>query len=238
VDDLLRLQIEPLARGGQNLHVGCGGQQFTQPADVVEQVFQVVEDEQQLALAQVADHLALQLAGAGGNLERGSQRGGQRFRLAGIGCGQRRKPDAVEKGWGERGGGFQRQAALAGAARPHDREQAAGRVGELLAHESHLRGAPDETGERGRQIVARSMQRGADAGVECGRLFGWFGVEGGAHHAAALLILGERRRVLAGARQRQHQLAVAFLAPAVEGQEPARGVDGGGVIRAVQIGRW
>ena len=51
VEDLLRLQIEPLARGGQNLHVGCGGQQIAQPADVVEQMFQVVEDEQQLALA-------------------------------------------------------------------------------------------------------------------------------------------------------------------------------------------
>jgi hypothetical protein len=79
---------------------------------------------------------------------------------------------------------------------------------------------PTKPVKRGRQVVARPAQRGADAGVECGRLFGWFGVEGGAHHAAALLILGHGRRVLAGARQRQHQLAIAFLAPAVEGQQP------------------
>ena len=159
----LGLQIQPLARGDQQLDERRLRQQLTQPTGLVEQVFQIVQHQQQLPIAHEVQHLPGQRRGAGrAHGQGGSQDRRQRVGLCGD-CGQRCKPDAVEEHGLAGAGRLHSQSGLAYAARPQQGQQPGVRRGQQAAQLGHFMLAADETGGGGRQVVARALAGRADA---------------------------------------------------------------------------
>jgi hypothetical protein len=136
----------------------------------------VIEQQQQRTIAQIAQQLAGEV---GRPIEREAERVGDHRRQQ-LGRGDRRKRHerdslwathrlcAIHQLWATRwvatmaGGHLERQAGLAHAARPGDRQQPANRVGQQVRHIGQLSLAPDERGRRGRQGrgAARRGRRG------------------------------------------------------------------------------
>ena len=136
------------------------------------------------------------------------------------------------------GGHLQGQAGLAHARRADDRHQAHVRPREQAGERGQLRGAAEQRRRRhrhGRPVGGRRRARpldraGAEARGERGRLGVGLGAELLGQHAAAALVLRQRRLALAAGGEEQHELPVGVLAPGVERQQPGGVVDPGGVV--------
>ncbi len=117
-------------------------------------------------------------------------------------------------------GGLQRQAGLAHAARPDQREQATVGVVEPLGDVGQFRRPPDEGGQLNGQVVRRLRWRGQRFGFDFPaqrlrsrrRRDAQFRFQG----AAARLVLGQGGAALAAQRQCAHQLLVRFFPPGLQ----------------------
>ena len=206
----LARQPQPLARGSQHAHICAPLHHVADDPHALQQMFQVVQDEQQGAAVQIGGELGDRLlGGAQAQPQRAGHRRADGLRLAHRG--QRDKADAVAKPRGQPFRGRNRQPRLADAARPGEREQPAIGARQHLANALDLGGAADERrgwcGQRarrrsGRRAVVRRMA----------------------------VVGGWRRR--AGQRIHRGQPLVAQLAP--RHLEKGRAVGGGNLQRLGQ----
>ena len=83
--------------------------------------------------------------------------------------------------------------------------------------------------------MPRPLHRGLDLLVQRGRFVGRLDIQFFLQQTPATFVLRQRGRALAGARQRQHQLAVRLLAPRVERKQPGRVADRTVVRAGIQV---
>jgi hypothetical protein len=119
------------------------------------------------------------------------------------------------------GGCAAREACLADAAWPGQRQQAAGRILQQLIDLSQFALASNQRCRRNRQVVSPFLARqfiGADFLEQPSCLFGGFCAQFIRQHAPARFVLRQRRAALPAQRQGTHQLAMRFLTPRIEFQ--------------------
>ncbi len=196
----------------------------------------VVNDEQQLLCAQIIR-------------QHGDQRHARRFaqikyprdRLRHergiVQCSKVNPPHAVLEALLRRefGRHLKREARFATTAYAGTSQQSRGGEQSLDLH--HLVLPPDKTGEQDGQVVARRCFglrefSVANALVQRGRFARWLDVQLLFQQTPTGLVLRERGAALPGARQQQHQLAMAFLVPRFQVEQPARVGNAGGIARA------
>ena len=154
--DGLAGNAQSLAAAGDDLEPGAGVQQlFDELGARFNQVLAVVDDQQQFLVAQVVQQ---QLVQRHAHLfAQAEDRGDGALDQRRIGDGrQLRDPDAVWKEMQGLCGDLQGEARLPGAARPDEREQAAGL--KPLARLLQLMLAADERGDLDRQVVRGCIQ--------------------------------------------------------------------------------
>jgi len=152
------MQVQALARRDQQLHFGRMGEDIGQHTRRLEHLLEVVQYQQHLFVAQVIQKLgALVLRPVEGRLERVDDGRDQQ-----VGRGDRRQLDGVHtllEGVDLLGSDLQRQARLADAARPDQRQQAAVRIGQQFGDAGALVLAAHERRGLGRQVVRARGQR-------------------------------------------------------------------------------
>ena len=198
-------------------------------------MLQVVEHQQKLFLAQEIDQLLARIAAG----QRDSKRFGygqrQSVALSRAGRRQGHKPDPVEEPRLGCRGHLQRQPGFARAAWTEEGQQPGVGGCQQAEQISLFALTADKARRRRGQIVARTAAGGADALVEGGGLVLGLGVEGLAERAATGDELSQGGAALSGAGQRQHQVAVRFLAPGVHGEKVRGGLDGGRVVAQAEL---
>ena len=243
--ELLAAHVQPLARGGEDRTRGAACTIVDDQPDPGEQMFDVIQDQQQALVAHEAQQHGRGVAALYGQVERASDREGQPLH-----GGQRRQldeEDTVGVG-GEAGAGqLQGQPGLAHPARAHQGQQ----PHLLLAQQSGERGqvglAPDQRRERRRQVMTgrrgitgrRCQGAAADALVQPARLHVGFDTQFLVQRLPAPLVLPEGRVALSQQRQPVHQLAVGRLVPGFQLQLAAgavahRRIVGGLLVRRGQ----
>jgi len=148
------LQIQPLARGDEQLHPGRARQDLGQQADAVrlQQMLNVIQHEQHLPVAQMLDQLIVRVSlalkrqpQAAGN---GRNKKGRRRKRR-----QRHKADAIRKAAPVHRRRLDRQTRLADAPCADQREQPAQRVVQQPAQCCQFRLSPQQRRQIGRQVV-------------------------------------------------------------------------------------
>lgn len=152
------VEVEAFARGDQQLDGRRCLKDFSEEGSTVEEVFEVIQQQQDMFVAQEADDLYLN--GFGGHERQIKRGGGGGGNL--IGQGDRRKRDEVdamrEVGQLVRGS-LNSKAGFADATRAGEGEQAAGRVSQKRSDLGEFVAAPDEGRGLKREIVHRDTPR-------------------------------------------------------------------------------
>ena len=252
VDPFL-LQPQHFAARHQQAHARCLAQQGQHPllrSTVGDQVLEVVEHQQALLRTQRRAQCRARL---GLRRQFEAQRSGDRVGELCRRCDrcQRHPGRALRVACADLCAQRERQARLAHAAEPVQRQQPAPRVGEQALERGQLLYPPDEAGAgqfRGphrsvdcRRRLRRAGQQGRADGFEQSARFGARpATERHRQLALADLVLRHRRFALAGLEEQLHQPAVRGLARRVECDPAACRGDGGlalgASVRAIELG--
>ena len=238
-EEMLCLHVQPGPRCGQDLDSGRAVEHVGHQSRTRQQVLKVVHDEKHPLPAEGLQQLLPGLKGCGVS---GAGVAAEPHRLGHRGHDGLRRPqrrqgdekDAVLKVLQLRGCRLQRQAGLAAATRPHQRQQPAIWIPQALADLGQDRLSPYEGGGLGGQVVPGQGSSGSlpahSAGpnllIEGRRLLGGCESQFLLEDARALLVLAQRGRPLAGLVVQLHQGAVGRLVQRVE-RQPAPGVRDG-----------
>jgi hypothetical protein len=164
---VLALEAEPLAAGHQDGQAGAGREPLAHQRRGLQQVLEVVQDQQQLAVAERQGHrLAVRQPGRLPDAERPPD--GRRDEAGIAERGERDEDGVVQEGLALMSGHFEREARLAAATGPRQGDQATGRQEAL--HVGHLGLASDEARDGRRQgrpgqRQTRAHRRHARAGA-------------------------------------------------------------------------
>ena len=154
VEHPLALDVQPLSRRGQDLHVRRPLDHPRHEPGILDQVLEVVEHEQRRAFAQVIDELVLRREAAVRGVDRELERFGDR-RGEEVWChdgGKRDEVDPVRVAVDPPSRGFESEPGLADASGPHERQQTAARILEQPVDLFQLLATPDERCLRRRQV--------------------------------------------------------------------------------------
>lgn len=135
-----------------------------------QQVFQVIQDEQQVFVAQVAQQLPGYLRAGEGQVQGFGEGAFQPGRGVGGEGGQGDEVDAIQEGAdvlvGDVVSNEEGQSGFADAARTKQGEQAARRIGQELVDLAQFCFAPDDVGAVGGEVVGADAAGGGDGGLE------------------------------------------------------------------------
>ncbi len=166
---LLAANSQRLPAGDDDLQPRCDGEELGDAGPGFDDLFEVVEDEEQLLVAQAVGEHVEGSAGARDGEGENSDDGLESVVGGGVG-GEVDEPHAVTEAVGEVGGDLEPEPGLAGATGPGDGEQPGGRVVEHEPDGGEFLRAAEEVGGLERQVVGSGVEglEGGEVGAEVG----------------------------------------------------------------------